>query len=272
MTRLDRALAARGLARSRTHAQSLISDGAVRVDGVVVTRASLPVSSDAAVTVDDAAARFVSRGAHKLMSALDAFAPRGLAVAGRTALDVGASTGGFTQVLLERGAIRVTAVDVGHGQLDPSLAGDPRVDSREGVNVRDLPPPSAGEEVGVIVGDLSFISLRLVLAPVLAWLADDGDALLMIKPQFEVGKGRLGRGGVVTDRAALAGAVADVCAAIADEGLGVAGIARSGLSGPRGTVEFFVWARRTWQAGTELRPLDAAALTRAIESEVNRPA
>jgi len=265
--RLDRALAARGLARSRTHAQSLIAAGHVLVDGAAVRRSSHDVSDDAVLTLAEGADRYVSRGAYKLAGALDAFAPSGLDVAGRACLDAGASTGGFTQVLLERGAASVLALDVGHDQLAATVAGDPRVTSREGVNVRYLEPPVPGEGVDLVVGDLSFISLTHVVAPLVAWLAPAGDMLLMVKPQFEVGAGRLGRGGVVTDPRAMADAVAGVAAAMVAAGLGIAGVSRSVMSGPRGTVEFFVWGRRTWQAGT-IRPLGDADLARAIEREV----
>jgi 23S rRNA (cytidine1920-2'-O)/16S rRNA (cytidine1409-2'-O)-methyltransferase len=256
------------LARSRTHAQSLISAGHVLVDGAVVRRASRDVADATPLAVADGADPYVSRGAYKLAGALDAFAAGGLSVDGRACLDAGASTGGFTQVLLERGATNVLALDVGHDQLAEPVASDPRVVSREGVNVRHLDPPEPGREVDVVVADLSFISLLHVVAPLAAWLADDGDMLLMVKPQFEVGAGRLGRGGVVRDPRAMADAVSSVARGMADEGLGIAGISRSVVSGPRGTVEFFVWGRRTWQAGTGTRPLGDADLARAIEREV----
>ncbi len=266
--RLDRALAARGLARSRTQAQALIAAGHILVDGTVARRASQDVLDGSRLEVADAADSYVSRGAYKLAGALDAFAPRGLAVAGRSCLDAGASTGGFTQVLLERGAAAVLALDVGHGQLADAIAADPRVTSREGVNVRYLDPPGPGGRADLVVGDLSFISLTHVVAPLAAWLADDGDMLLMVKPQFEVGAGRLGRGGVVRDPGAMADAVATVAGAMRDAGLSVLGISRSVVSGPGGTVEFFVWGRRTWQAGTGTPALVGEDLERAIDREV----
>jgi len=270
--RLDRVLAARGLARSRTHAQALIAAGSVFIDGVVARRSSLEVTADAAIALAPTADAYVSRGAHKLIGALDAFALRGLAVAGRDCLDAGASTGGFTQVLLERGAASVLAIDVGHGQMAPRIAADPRVTSREGVNVRDLEPPGQGADVDLIVADLSFISLAFAVEPLAAWLRPDGDAVLMVKPQFEVGAGRLGRGGVVRRPEDMADAVASVARAMAAAGFGIVDVSRSLVSGPRGTVEFFVWGRRTWQAGGEARPLDDQALLNAIEREVDRSA
>ncbi len=154
------------------------------------------VEAGAAIALDDPASGYVSRGALKLIAALDRF---GYAPAGRVALDVGASTGGFTQVLLERGATKVFAVDVGHGQLDATLAADPRVISREGVNARDLTPGDLGEPVGAIVADVSFISLRLVLPPVLALAAPDAWGVFLVKPQFEVGRENIGKGGIVRD-------------------------------------------------------------------------
>ena len=275
--RLDRALAARGLARSRTHAQALIAAGSVLVDGVVSRRSSLEVNEGAEISLAPTADAYVSRGAHKLIGALDAFAARGLTVAGRACLDAGASTGGFTQVLLERGAARVLAIDVGHGQMATSIAADPRVTSREGVNVRDLEPPGHGTGVGgtgvdLIVADLSFISLTLAVEPLAAWLRPDGDMVLMVKPQFEVGAGRLGRGGVVRRPEDKTDAVASVARSMAAAGFGIADVSRSLVSGPRGTVEFFVWGRRTWQAGGEVQPLDDQGLRNAIEREVEESA
>ncbi|SEJ70150.1 TlyA family RNA methyltransferase [Demequina mangrovi] len=267
--RLDRALVARGLVTSRTRAQELIAAGAVEVDGVAVVKASLDVADDARVevTADDG---YVSRAAHKLIGALDA-CPE-LDVDGRTCLDVGASTGGFTQVLLERGAALVHAIDVGHGQLAPRIADDARVIAREGLNARELvaadltgPPPD------LVVADVSFISLTLLLTPIVGVLADDADLLLMVKPQFEVGKDRLGRGGVVTDPGDRARAVMSVASAMMSAGLAVHRIARSTLPGPHGNVEFFVWASRAWQAGDDARhrpaPLTEAQVRAAIEDE-----
>jgi 23S rRNA (cytidine1920-2'-O)/16S rRNA (cytidine1409-2'-O)-methyltransferase len=265
--RLDRALVARGLARTRTHAQSLIGSDAVTVDGAIITRASAEVA-DAAhiVVVDDG---YVSRAAHKLIGALDACAPDGLIVAGANAIDAGESTGGFTQVLLERGAAHVTAIDVGHGQLSPLIANDPRVTPIEGLNIRDLTPAHVHGDVDLIVADLSFISLTLVTEPLCGAMAS-GSLLLMVKPQFEVGRERLGSGGVVKRPDDHARAVAGVAEALAKEGAVIHKVARSPLPGLTGNVEFFVWASRAWEArggdGARRPVLDGAALTAEIEN------
>jgi 23S rRNA (cytidine1920-2'-O)/16S rRNA (cytidine1409-2'-O)-methyltransferase len=186
----------------------------------------------------------VSRGGHKLAGALAAFGPRGLTVAGRRCLDAGASTGGFTDVLLRAGAARVVAVDVGYGQLAWPIRTDERVAVFERTNVRTLTPDVIGGPVDLTVADLSFISLRLVLPALTACTAADGDLALMVKPQFEVGRDRVGSGGVVRDWRLRAEAVLDVAAAAAEVELGVAGVTASPLPGPSGNVEFFVWFRR----------------------------
>jgi 23S rRNA (cytidine1920-2'-O)/16S rRNA (cytidine1409-2'-O)-methyltransferase len=186
----------------------------------------------------------VSRGGHKLSGALAEFGPRGLVVAGRRCLDAGASTGGFTDVLLRAGAGQVIAVDVGYGQLAWALRTDPRVEVHERTNVRELTPDRIGGPVQLTVADLSFISLRLVLPALAACTAPDGDLVPMVKPQFEVGRERVGTGGVVRDPALRAEAVIEVAAAAGALGLGVAGVVASPLPGPSGNVEFFLWLRR----------------------------
>lgn len=240
-SRLDVELVARGLARSRTHAQGLIARGAVRVAGVGRVKASTLVSPGARIVVDDGD-RVVGRGAHKLAGALDVFGPSGLDVSGRVAFDAGASTGGFTQVLLERGARLVYAVDVGHGQLDPRLAADPRVRNHEGVNLRFLSRDTLtlDPRPDMVVGDLSFISLTLVLPPLVATLAAR-DYVLLVKPQFEVGRERLGRGGVVTDPGLRREAVEGVVACARGLGLSVRGEAPSALAGSGGNQEHLLW-------------------------------
>ncbi|WP_062291911.1 TlyA family RNA methyltransferase [Demequina phytophila] len=262
--RLDRALVARGLAPSRTRAQELIAAGVVTVDGVAVAKSSFEVGDDAVV---EAAApdQYVSRAAHKLLGALDA-CPE-LETTGRVALDVGASTGGFTQVLLERGAARVHAIDVGHGQLAPAIAANPRVVAREGLNARELTAGHLGERPDLVVADVSFISLTLLIEPIVATLAEHADVLLMVKPQFEVGRERLGRGGVVTDLDDRAGAVMSVVTAMMEAGLAVRRIARSTLPGPHGNVEFFVWGSRAWQASGGPEPLVDPQIRAAIIEE-----
>lgn len=249
--RLDRALPERGLVRSRSHASELIRAGSVRVDGVVVTKPAFEVSDASVIDVDEASG-YVSRAAFKLAGALDACAPFGLDVAGARALDAGASTGGFTQVLLERGVAHVQAVDVGHGQIDPLIAGDPRVTVREGVNVRSLTSADDGAGCDLVVADLSFISLHLVVPALVDFAAPWAQMLLMVKPQFEVGRERLGKGGVVADPALRIEAVAGVADACARAGLVIRHVARSSLPGPHGNVEFFVWVGGPWQARTDM--------------------
>lgn len=245
-TRLDQALAARGLARSRTHAARLVAAGAVRVDGAVATKPSMPVTAGARIDVDDDG--WVSRAAGKLLAALDAFA---VDPAGRDALDVGASTGGFTQVLLARGARHVTALDVGHDQFQVPL--DDRITLLEGVNVRDLRPPMHPQP-SLVVADVSFISLRHVLPPVRAVATDEADWLVLVKPQFEVGRGRV-RGGIVDDPAARADAVRQVLDAAWALGLGTAGLAASPVVGTHGNREYLAHLRQGATDPAQLRDL-----------------
>ncbi|GAA5156828.1 hemolysin [Nocardioides marinquilinus] len=244
--RLDAELVRRGLARSREHASELVAAGRVKVAGAPATKPATGVTTDVAIVVaeDDARPDYVSRGGHKLAGALDAFEPAGLRVEGRRCLDAGASTGGFTDVLLRRGAREVVAVDVGYGQLAWSLRSDERVVVRDRQNVRALDLEVTGGPVDLVVGDLSFISLLLVLDPLLAVTDDDGDLALMVKPQFEVGKERVGKGGVVRDPALRAEAVVAVAEAAASRGWGARAVTRSPLPGPSGNVEFFLWLRR----------------------------
>lgn len=254
--RLDAELVRRGLARSREHAADLVSAGRVRVAGRPATKPATAVEPAAAIVVDeDGGTRYVSRGAHKLLGALDRL---DVAVAGRRCLDAGASTGGFTQVLLERGAREVVAVDVGYGQLDWSLRRDPRVVVLDRTNVRALSSHDVGGPVDLTVADLSFISLRLVLDALLGCTRRDGDALAMVKPQFEVGRGQVGPGGVVRDPTQRAGAVQAVATAAGELGWGTAGVAASPLPGPAGNVEYFLWLR------TDAPPLEPAALAAAV--------
>ncbi|GAA3247386.1 TlyA family RNA methyltransferase [Dactylosporangium siamense] len=242
-TRLDAELVRRGLARSREQAAALIAEGRVEVRGVLAAKAAAQVDPADAVHVlgESTGDDYVSRGGHKLAGALDAF--EALSVQGRRCLDAGASTGGFTDVLLRRGAARVAAVDVGYGQIAWSLRTDARVTVIERTNVRTLTPEQIDGPADLTVADLSFISLRLVLAALAACTAPDGDLVPMVKPQFEVGRERVGEGGVVRDPALRAEAVLDVAAAAAQLGLGVAGVTVSPLPGPSGNVEFFLWLR-----------------------------
>jgi 23S rRNA (cytidine1920-2'-O)/16S rRNA (cytidine1409-2'-O)-methyltransferase len=258
--RLDAELVRRGLARSRDQAAELIAAGRVEVGGTTAGKAATQVGQDAAITVRQAATGpdYVSRGGHKLAGALAAFA--GLAVAGRRCLDAGASTGGFTEVLLAAGAARVVAVDVGYGQLAWALRTDPRVSVLDRVNVRGLRPEQVAPAPGLVTADLSFISLTLVLPALAACAAPDADFVLLVKPQFEVGKGKVGAGGVVRDPALREAAVAAVAAAAATIGLGTAVVTASPLPGPAGNVEYFLWLRRG------AAPLDEAALRLAISA------
>lgn len=243
--RLDAELVRRGLARSRDHAAELIADGRVSVQGQRASKPATGVTTDADLVVreDPDKPDYVSRGGHKLAGALAAFGPAGLSVAGRRCLDAGASTGGFTDVLLRSGAAEVVAVDVGYGQLAWSLQSDARVSVHDRTNIRDLTPELIGGPVDVVVGDLSFISLRLVLDPLIAVTRTDGDLALMVKPQFEVGKERLGKGGVVRDPADRAETVLRVAEDAAARGWGAVAVAVSPLPGPSGNVEFFLWLR-----------------------------
>jgi len=244
--RLDAELVRRGLARSRDHASELIAEGRVTVSGARATKPATGVTTDVALVVIDDPDRpdYVSRGGHKLAGALAAFGADGLVVEGRRCLDAGASTGGFTDVLLRAGAREVVAVDVGYGQLAWSLQSDDRVVVRDRTNIRDLSLELVGEPVDLVVGDLSFISLTLVLEPLLRVMAPDGDLALMVKPQFEVGKDRVGKGGVVRDPELWVEAVATVAAAAAARGWGARQVTASPLPGPSGNVEFFLWLRR----------------------------
>ncbi|HET9138428.1 TlyA family RNA methyltransferase [Actinophytocola sp.] len=244
--RLDAELVRRGLARSREHASQLIQDGRVTVRGTVASKPATAVEADAPVVVKGVAddPGWASRGAHKLLGALAAFEPAGLRVAGRRCLDAGASTGGFTDVLLRRGARSVVAADVGRGLLDWRLRTDPRVLVLDRTNVRALESRQTGGPVDLVVADLSFISLRLVLPALLACCTPDADLVPMIKPQFEVGRDRLGSGGVVRDPGLRAEVVRDVLAAAGEQGLRAHGVVASPLPGPAGNVEYFAWLRQ----------------------------
>ena len=232
--RLDAELVRRGLARSREHASELIAARRVKVSGAPATKPATGVTTDVAIVVADDPDRpdYVSRGGHKLAGALAAFEPAGLVVQGRRCLDAGASTGGFTDVLLRHGAAQVVAVDVGYGQLAWKLQQDERVVVHDRMNVRELTPEAIGGPVDVVVGDLSFISLELVLDALLGVTAADGDLALMVKPQFEVGKDRVGKGGVVRDPALRAEAVVSVAEAAARPRMGGADGDHQPAAGP----------------------------------------
>ena len=251
--RLDAELVRRGLARSRALAVEAIQAGLVSVDGATAVKASTKVAPDAVLALEGGD-HYVSRGAGKLIGALDAFA---IDPSGRVALDAGASTGGFTQVLLERGAARVIAVDVGHGQLATVVQDDPRVVNLEGLNIRELTREQLAPHLGdpaqpltLVVGDLSFISLRHVLQPLRDVASPDADVVLLVKPQFEVGRGGI-REGIVRDPALRREAVSEVLWAAWDLGLGTAGLIASPILGGNGNHEYLVWLTREGQNPSE---------------------
>ena len=242
-SRLDAAVVARGLAASRERARALILAGQVRVDGVVVSKAGTPVKPDAAVTLDQRDHPYVGRGGVKLAHALETF---GIAVEDRLALDVGASTGGFTDVMLRRGARRVVALDVGHGQLDWKLRTDPRVVVLEKINARTLTPeqlPEDARRFDLVTMDVSFISVRQVLPALVPVLAAGADLVVLVKPQFEAGREEVGKGGLVRDAAVQARTVEDVTSAANALGLTRVAAVESPITGTEGNREFFLHLR-----------------------------
>ena len=259
--RVDAELVRRGLARSRQQAAELIGAGRVRIDGMPAAKPATAVSVDAHLTVAADERTWVSRGAHKLIGALDAF---GVPVEGRRCLDAGASTGGFTEVLLDRGAAEIVAADVGYGQLAWSLRSDDRVHVLERTNVRTLTPEAIGGPVDLVVADLSFISLATVLPALTACCRRDADIVPMVKPQFEVGKDRVGAGGVVSDPALRAEAVLAVARRAAELQWHTVAVTASPLPGPSGNVEFFL----RFRADSD-EPLVGEALERAVARAID---
>jgi len=243
--RLDAELVRRGLARSRDHAAELIDAARVYASGNLATKAATAVTTDAALRVVEipGQADYVSRGGHKLAGALTVFSPLGLRVVGRHALDAGASAGGFTEVLLQAGAATVAAVDVGYGQLAWSLQRDERVTVLDRTNVKDLTADQLVVAPELVVADLSFISLTKVLPRLVAVAQPNADFVLMVKPQFEVGREAVGKGGVVRDPGLRVDAVMSVARCAPPE-LGVRGVCASPLPGPAGNVEYFIWLQR----------------------------
>ena len=241
-SRLDAELVRRGLARSRGQARDLVADGQVLVHGRSAAKPGAPVPVDAPITLTSEPDRWVGRAAYKLLRALEVFGPRGLRIDGKRCLDVGASTGGFTQVLLEAGAATVVALDVGHGQLAAAVAEDPRVEERSGTNIRDVETGALGPPFDVVVADLSFISLSLVLGRLREQLAEDGDAVLLVKPQFEVGRDRLARTGVVTSEHERRRVVEATVRAARAAGLRPLALATSPIAGADGNREYLLWA------------------------------
>lgn len=238
--RIDQLLADRGLCPSREQARRAVLAGEVRVDGEVITKAGHLVNEDAEVLVAQKP-RFVSRGGTKLEGALEAF---GIDVAGLRVIDVGASTGGFTDCVLQRGAAEVTAVDVGYGQLAWGLRSDARVRVFERTNIRCADPAVLGAPFDVAVVDVSFISLRTVFESVSALLGESGQLVALVKPQFEIGKGRVGKKGVVRSESDHVEVLRDVRAAVEQAGWIVRGLTFSPITGPEGNIEFWLWAAR----------------------------
>lgn len=240
--RLDAELVRRGLAPTRTQAQELVAAGRVTVGGAPADKAARLVAPDEPVVVLGPPPRFVGRGGLKLDGALDAFS---IDVTGMRCLDAGASTGGFTDCLLQRGASQVWAVDVGHGQLHPRIRHDARVAVRERCNVRDLEPAALEGTVDVTVADLSFISLTTVAPALVRCTRERGELVVLVKPQFEAGRREVSAGrGVITDPASWARAISDVAASLAAAGAAPLAVVRSPLTGGDGNVEFLLWARR----------------------------
>jgi len=260
--RLDQWLVARGLTATREEAQAAIMAGLVTVDTQRADKPGRHVGPDAAVVLHGPARPYASRGGIKLAAALDAFT---LDVRGRVAVDLGASTGGFTDCLLQRGAARVYAVDVGRGQLAWTLRSDPRVVVLEGTNARSLTPDAVGGPRGLVTADLAFISLRLVWPAIAGLVVPDGDVVALVKPQFEAGRARVGRGGVVRDPEVHAAVLEDVLRGAEAHGLVPAGAIPSPITGPAGNIEYLVHLRRA--APSAARP-DVAAVVREAHARL----
>jgi len=239
--RLDVELVSRGVARSRGQARELVEAGSVLLDGSPAKKASTPVGAGQSIELASGVEGWVSRAAYKLAAALEAFGHDGLSAYDKRCFDVGACTGGFTQVLLREGAREVVALDVGHGQLAEEIASDPRVTERSGLNIRDARAGDLGGPAQLLVADLSFISLRLVL-PVLRDLVEaTGDLVLLVKPQFEVGRERLGKGGIVRSAGNRAMAIEEVVAAARTAGLNAKALRGSSIRGATGNAEYLLW-------------------------------
>jgi 23S rRNA (cytidine1920-2'-O)/16S rRNA (cytidine1409-2'-O)-methyltransferase len=242
LRRLDAELVKRKIARSREHAREMILDGRVSVNGMEAKKPATGVDGEVSIRVTESGDdRWASRGAHKLLGALAAFEPQGLDLAGTRVLDAGASTGGFTDVCLDRGVSEVLAVDVGYGQLIWRLQNDPRVTVLDRTNVRTLTPDQLDGQADAMVGDLSFISIELVLPALAACVRDGGSLLPMVKPQFQVGKDRLGHGGVVRSPELRAEVTLGVAREALRHGMSTKAVTASPLPGPSGNVEYFLW-------------------------------
>lgn len=265
-SRLDAELVRRKIARSREQAVEMIRARQVYVEGILALKPATQVAPHVSIRVDEAAQGedWASRGAHKLLGALEMFEPLGVEISGKKVLDAGASTGGFTDVLLRRGAREVVAVDVGYGQLIWRLQNDDRVRVLDRTNIRHLTPEMCGGLCDMMVGDLSFISLRLTLPAIVECLAEGAGLLPMVKPQFEVGKERLGSGGVVTSPALRAEVTAEVAAFAQTLGLVLKSVTASPLPGPSGNVEYFLWLKKDSTAA----PLSQEAIEELVDRAV----
>jgi 23S rRNA (cytidine1920-2'-O)/16S rRNA (cytidine1409-2'-O)-methyltransferase len=264
--RLDVELVARGLARSRGQARDLVKAGSVLLDGSPAKKVATPVHSGQRLELAAGVQGWVSRAAYKLVAALEAFGPGGLSVAGKRCFDVGAAAGGFSQVLLRHGAREVVALDVGHGQLAEELARDARVIERSGLNIRDARAGDLGGPAELLVADLSFISLRLVL-PVLRDLVEPtGDLVLLVKPQFEVGRQRLGRRGIVRSAHNRAMVIEQVVAAASSVGLNAKALRGSPIRGATGNVEYLLWLTPRPDEGMTTAQVTELAATLSTEA------
>jgi 23S rRNA (cytidine1920-2'-O)/16S rRNA (cytidine1409-2'-O)-methyltransferase len=264
--RLDVELVARGLARSRGQARELVEAGSVLLDGSVAKKVSTPVDADQSLELASGVQDWVSRAAYKLAAALEAFGQDGLSADGKRCFDVGACTGGFTQVLLREGAREVVALDVGHGQLANEISRDPRVVERSGINIRDARAKDLGGPAQLLVADLSFISLRLVM-PVLRDLVEStGDLVLLIKPQFEVGRERLGKAGIVRSAGNRESAIVDVLAASRAAGLNARGLRGSPIRGATGNAEYLLWLTPRPDEGLTAGQVSELAATLSTEA------
>lgn len=255
----------RGLARSRGHAHELVAGGAVRIGETVARKCSQAVDETTSISVEADRPRWVSRAAAKLDEAFARFGPHGLTAQERRCLDVGASTGGFTQVLLREGARHVTALDVGHGQLVPEIGSDPRVEERSGTTIRGITAEQLGGRFGLVVADLSFISLTLLVSTLATLVEPGGDVVVLVKPQFEVGRQRLGKKGIVRSAADRAWAVTEVAAAAIDAGLFPRGLAASPTLGSGGNAEFLLWLCTEPAAGLSWEALVKSADDLSVE-------
>jgi 23S rRNA (cytidine1920-2'-O)/16S rRNA (cytidine1409-2'-O)-methyltransferase len=257
-TRLDAELVRRGLVRSRELAAELIANRSVLVSGIPATKAATQVDAQTSITLKDKGDKYVSRGGFKLNGALEHFPT--IEISGKCILDAGASTGGFTDVLLRRGAEKIFAVDVGYGQMAWELQSNPKVKVLDRINIRNISPQIIDEPVDIVVADLSFISLKIVLPALISVAKKDADFLLMVKPQFEVGKENLGAGGVVRENTLRKVAVMDVAKHAFSLGLGCLGVVASNLPGPSGNVEYFLWLKENAPALLEVDLDNAIAL------------